>query len=149
MIQSCIRVGLPHSHSCHTLHLDDAPRTADDYERFTCAELPNRQQDPELYDIIVRRNLHGRIVNGRRTCMGLPCWDEQRQRCTRGYPQPFRQQPSTNHAGYPNYRRRSTAQGGDDLNAWVVAYNPYFSRRYDAHINVVSVSRGYHYVIAR
>ena len=43
--------GLPHAHILLMLHPDDKPHTPDDYDSFACAELPNQEEEPELYRV--------------------------------------------------------------------------------------------------
>ena len=51
--------GLPH---CHILLILDAscrPKSADDYDKYVAAEIPNKQLAPELYQIVSQHMLHG------------------------------------------------------------------------------------------
>jgi ATP-dependent DNA helicase PIF1 len=43
------KIGLPHAHILLMLHPDDNPHTPDDNDSFACAELPNQEEEPELY----------------------------------------------------------------------------------------------------
>jgi hypothetical protein len=62
-------------------------------------------------------------------------------KCSKGFPKAFRDETSFEEGKYPLYQRRNDGRtvrrGGIDLdNRWVVPYNPYLTRRYNAHINV-------------
>jgi PIF1-like helicase/Helicase len=65
--------------------------------------------------------------------------------CAKDYPREFCNQTLNPDDGYPKYRRRSADSGGVTFvssngtsisNAWVVPYNPFLSKKYNAHINV-------------
>lgn len=62
--------------------------------------------------------------------------------CTKKYPRPFNESTSENENGYPVYRRSdngATYTSPDGFvfdNRWVVPYNKYLCRKYNAHINV-------------
>jgi len=61
--------------------------------------------------------------------------------CTKHYPQQFHPETTLNKDGYPSYRRlnngRTYTKKGFALdNRWVVPYNPYLSKKWNAHINV-------------
>ncbi|GBN54440.1 hypothetical protein AVEN_170934-1, partial [Araneus ventricosus] len=61
--------------------------------------------------------------------------------CTKGYPKQFREATAENIDGYPMYRRRDNTNhviinGNVVDNRWIVPYNPYLTKKYNAHINV-------------
>lgn len=64
--------------------------------------------------------------------------------CSKRYPRSLLKDTQTGEDGYPQYRRRSTDDGGFTANikginldnSWVVPYNPVLSRTFKAHINV-------------
>ena len=93
--------GLPHGHSLTILDPSSNPQTPDDINKLICAELPDPDLDPELFQIVIATLLHG------------PCGSHDRTRsctkdgkCTCGYPRPFRETTSLVEDGYPAYRRR-------------------------------------------
>jgi hypothetical protein len=51
--------GLPHAHILLTLAPGDRPETTDDYDKIVCAELPDKDTEPELYKIVTKNLLHG------------------------------------------------------------------------------------------
>ncbi|GBM54045.1 hypothetical protein AVEN_220606-1 [Araneus ventricosus] len=60
--------------------------------------------------------------------------------CTKQYPKEFREKTEENINGYPMYQRKYTESvrvGRHDLNnRWVVPYNPWLSKKFNAPINV-------------
>ena len=62
-------------------------------------------------------------------------------KCSKNFPKDFTKQTFAGCDGYPHYRRRDNGQSviknGVELdNRYVVPYNPYLSKKYNAHINV-------------
>jgi len=51
--------GLLHGHILIILCSQDKPRDRSDYDRIVCAELPDKSTQPELYNIVTSRMLHG------------------------------------------------------------------------------------------
>ncbi|GFQ85636.1 ATP-dependent DNA helicase [Trichonephila clavata] len=128
--------GLPHVHIL--LWLEDKIRP-ESIDEVICAELPDSNVDPALYEIIRTTMIHGPCghINKSSTCM-------LNGKCTKKYPRCFRKETQTGEDGYPQYRRRSPENGGIETqikennvdNRWVVPYNPVLSRTFNAHINV-------------
>ncbi|XP_057290909.1 uncharacterized protein LOC130613606 [Hydractinia symbiolongicarpus] len=128
--------GLPH---CHLLlHLDpnDKLRDADDIDSVISAEIPNQQEQPELFEIIRSCMIHGPCgyLNPNSRCMedGV---------CTKNFPKNFLGSTVADVDGYPLYRRRNNGihinvNNVDVDNRWVVPYNPWLSKKYNAHINL-------------
>lgn len=127
--------GLPHAHMLFILAHRDKPRDADVIDRIVSAEIPDSTTDSVLRELVRRHMIHGPCgsLNPASPCMA----DGQ---CQKDFPKAF--QPSTLATvdGYPRYRRseRFTANVGQHIvdSRWVVPYNAYLLRRYDAHINV-------------
>ena len=132
--------GLPHAHiliwlteKIHAHHIDD----------LICAELPNPDEDPVLFEIIKGQMVHGLcgVLNPNAPCM-------QDGKCTKKYPRPFIDETQTGEDGYPSYRRRRPGQGGfsgkikirghDYVidNRWIVPHCKLLSKAFNAHINV-------------
>ncbi|GBO98476.1 hypothetical protein EVAR_95_1 [Eumeta japonica] len=124
--------GLPQSHNLIWLHDKIYPT---DIDKIIQAEFPNPQNDPELYNIVVKNMIHGPCgpLN-----LNAPCMSDGK--CTKKYPKPYLDDTKTEDDGYPKYRRRSPKNGGftakirlqgrDELeidNQWVVPYN-YFPK---------------------
>jgi hypothetical protein len=136
--------GLPHAHILLFLHVDDRRRYLDpaNIDRVICAELPTPEMDPTgtLRSLISKSMIHGPcgIDEPNAACM-------DGAKCTKRYPRPFQDTTVVNNDGYPTYRRRPAAtpirkpHRGRQItidNDRVVPYNPYLSKKFDAHINV-------------
>ena len=51
--------GLVHCHMLIYLCEEDKIRKPENVDQFTSAELPDKKKDKELFDIILRNNIHG------------------------------------------------------------------------------------------
>ncbi|XP_014298458.2 uncharacterized protein LOC106693783 [Microplitis demolitor] len=128
--------GLPHIHILLWLEEKLRPESID---KVISAELPNQDQDQELYEIIKTNMIHGPCGSFNRNS---PCMVDGS--CTKKYPKHFMKETQTGEDGYPKYRRRSPEDGGVTTiineinidNRWVVPYNPVLCRTFKAHINV-------------
>ncbi|KAE9540849.1 hypothetical protein AGLY_004094 [Aphis glycines] len=128
--------GLPHIHLLLWLKNKITP---DQIDNVISAELPNKEDDPLLFNSVVRHMIHGPcgVLN-----TNSPCMTEGR--CSKKFPKLFQSHTSTGDDGYPKYRRLSPEEGGqiavirnnDIDNRWVVPYNPLLLKIFDAHINV-------------
>ncbi|XP_045446746.1 uncharacterized protein LOC123654933 [Melitaea cinxia] len=128
--------GLPHIHLLLWLTNKIRP---DQTDTVITAELPDQDEDPTLYDIVVRNMIHG-------PCGALnpnsPCMHEGK--CSKKFPKPYQSQTSTGDDDYPKYRRLSPEEGGRKAairnyeidNRWVVPYNKLLLKIFEAHVNV-------------
>ncbi|RCN49553.1 hypothetical protein ANCCAN_04325 [Ancylostoma caninum] len=128
--------GLPHAHILIILKETWKPRTAADVDEIVCAELPDKQTDPTLFEIVSKQMMH-------RPCGALnpssPCMIDGK--CSKKFPKEFTNDTTMGSDGYPRYRRRDDGRfvmcrGVRLSNTSVVPYNPYLSRKYGCHINV-------------
>ncbi|KIH55324.1 hypothetical protein ANCDUO_14520 [Ancylostoma duodenale] len=128
--------GLPHAHILIILNEAWKPRTAADVDDIVCAELPDKQTDPTLFEIISKQMMH-------RPCGALnpssPCMVDGK--CSKNFPKEFTNDTTMGSDGYPKYRRRDDGRfvmcrGVRLSNTSVVPYNPHLSRKYGCHINV-------------
>ncbi|XP_018803852.1 PREDICTED: uncharacterized protein LOC108978162 [Bactrocera latifrons] len=127
--------GLPHVHLLVWLVNKIRPNQID---RVISAELPDKDEDPILYEIVKKHMMHGPCgtLNPNSPCM-------RDSKCSKKYPKSF-QTTSTSDDGYPKYHRRSPEQGwqiatvknNDVDNRWIVPYNPLLLKIFDVHINV-------------
>ncbi|CAF1544942.1 unnamed protein product [Adineta ricciae] len=142
--------GLPDAHILIWLKEKIKP---DQIDSVISAELPDPEQDPRLFEIIVKTMIHGPCGdhNQNSRCMEEPP-NSKIKKCTKRYPKQFVQETETGDDGYPTYRRRSPDDGGAKTkikikinnvvqemeidNRWVVPYCPLLSRLFQAHINV-------------
>lgn len=128
--------GLPHMHLLVWLVNKIRP---DQIDSVISAELPVKEEDPVLYEIVKKHMVHGPCgaLNPNSPCM-------RDTKCTKKFPKSFQSQTSTSDDGYPKYRRRSPEQGGqtatvrnhDIDNRWIVPYNSLLLKIFGAHINV-------------
>jgi Helitron helicase-like domain at N-terminus len=136
--------GLPHAHIVIILDKSDKHRTPQDIDCVVCAEIPDRNEQPELHDTVVSYMLHGPCgaAKPNASCM-------KDGKCTKGYPRSYNDSTLVNEDGYPLYRRRDNGitfvkvikgRCYKFTNRDVVPYNPYLSRKYNCHINVEIVS---------
>lgn len=132
--------GLPHAHILIWLFEKIVPAKIDD---IITAELPNPEEDPELFKIVKKHMIHGPcgLHNPYSPCM-------KDGKCTKKYPRKMIQETQTGGDGYPLYRRRKPDDGGHTAtikinkvdfeidNQWIVPYSPILSKSFNAHINV-------------
>lgn len=128
--------GLPHAHILIWLKDKIRPNQIDS---VISAELPNPEEDPELFEVIKKQMVHGPCgaQNPKAPCM-------VDGKCSKGFPKPFLAETETGNDGYPSYRRRKPGQGGHEAtvknrkidNRWTVPYSPLLSKIFKAHVNV-------------
>ena len=131
--------GLPHAHILLWLKVKIRPNQIDD---IVCAELPDEDLDPVLFEVIKTQMVHGPCgkYNPKSPCMA-------NGKCSKKYPKPFIANTQTGENGYPMYRRRMPDHGGFQTiigqqrevqvdNRWIVPYNPLLCKIFKAHINV-------------
>nr|XP_047146321.1 uncharacterized protein LOC100213143 [Hydra vulgaris] len=130
------KCGLPHSHILLHLANDDKLESSQDIDNLICAEIPDPIVNCELYDIIKTCMIHGPcgILNPNSPCMNDGV-------CSKKHPNDFNANTVAVHNGYPRYRRRDNGlviniKGNNVDNSWVVPYNRWLSKKYQAHINV-------------
>ena len=128
--------GLSHAHILIWLTRPYQMQTGEDIDNFICAEIPNPDIDPEMHRLVTNFMMHGPcgLDNPNSPCM-------VDGKCSKGYPKQFSAHTTLGENGYPQYKRdnngRSFIKNGVRLdNRYVVPYNPYFLRKYQAHINV-------------
>jgi hypothetical protein len=70
--------GLPHTHQLYTLADEDKPRTPGDVDKIVYAEIPNKQTNPELYELVKTFMVHGPcgIDNPDAQCMEMKDGEE-------------------------------------------------------------------------
>ncbi|XP_024010376.1 uncharacterized protein LOC112085395 [Eutrema salsugineum] len=130
--------GLPHAHIVLFLEAGHKLPTGDDIDKIICAEIPDKDIDPALYEIVGDVMMHGPCgaLNKDRVCMA-------EGKCTKYFPKPFSPITKIDDVGYPIYRRRNdkkviVKKGIKCDNGFVVPYNRSLTLLYRAHINVES-----------
>ncbi|KAL0290529.1 UNVERIFIED_CONTAM: hypothetical protein Scaly_2667000 [Sesamum calycinum] len=128
-----------------TLHMlvifdeDDKLNTPEDYDCVVRAEIPDKNEEPELYVAVLKHMIHGPCGQSN---SNAPCM--KNMSCKKGYPKPFAECTVQGNDSYPIYRRRNDHRSvaldneGEVVvdNGWVVPYNPWLLLKYDCHINV-------------
>lgn len=132
--------GLPHAHILIWLVEKIRPNEIDD---VICAEIPDLEADPELYEIVIKNMIHGPCGNFNKES---PCMVDGK--CSKRYPRALTADTITGNDGYPLYRRRSPDDNGRTTtlrvhhqeinvdNCWIVPYSPLLSKTFKAHCNV-------------
>jgi len=110
--------------------------SSDDINRIICAEIPNKEKNPELYEVIKESMIHGpcgaAFTNSPYMVDG---------KCSKLYPKPYAELTKVGKDGFPIYRRTQTSDfvekcGFKCDNRYVVPSNAKLSLRYRVHINV-------------
>jgi len=137
---------LPHTHNLFWIKdMAINPQTID---AVVTAELPDQSEDPELHRLVLRHMIHGPCgaFNPAAPCM-------VNGKCSKGFPQDYRNYTEIGENCYPNLRRRSPEDGGGQAekivsrggsmvpvmitNAWVVPYNKFLLKQFQCHLNVL------------
>ena len=127
--------GLKHA---HILALLAITLTVDDIDFIISAQIPDRNEDPELYDLVSSFMLHGPCGPG---YSKVPCMEKGK--CSKGFPKAYQEStvlPNDGH-GYPLYARPDNGRvieknGFVFDNRWVVPFNRFFLLKNGCHINV-------------
>ena len=128
--------GLPHVHILVIFADGYKLLSPMDYNHVICVEIPDRNADPELYDIVAKCYMHGPCGDKNPSCACM-----KNGRCSNGYPKEFVDATMDNQDGYPVYRRRNNGRTllcrGHILdNRWVVPHVRALAKLYNCHINV-------------
>lgn len=128
--------GLPHLHLLLWLTNKIRP---DQIDSVITAEIPNKEEDNELYDIVVKHMVHGpcRAFNHNSLCMIEGKYSKK-------FPKQFQSNTSSGGDGYPKYRKLSPEKGGKNYTIrnheidkrWIVPYNKLLLKVFDGHINI-------------
>ncbi|XP_028799879.1 uncharacterized protein LOC114755171 [Neltuma alba] len=134
--------GLPHAHIILFLATETMLDTPQDIDRFISAEIPNKDEEPELYEAVNIYMMHGpcSVANPKSPCM-------VNGSCSKFYPKSFNSSTIIHEDGYPRYRRLDNGQevmkNGIPLdNRSVIPYNSTLLLKYQAHINVERTKHG-------
>ena len=123
--------GLPHLH-CLIISERDTIRSAKDIDAYVSAEIPEKEDNPLLYQTVTKKMMHG-------PCEKKPCFKDGK--CSKHFPKSFTHETKMSFDGYAEYRRRNDGRfvyrSGKRLdNRFVVPFNPTLCLLFDAHINL-------------
>ena len=142
----CIEVqesGNPHAHIVFGLKDCSKPHTPHAIDTMVCAEIPDPEQHPKLYEQVKKTQIH--------TCIPELCRKGRRhdQPCKKGFPKEFQSHTVINDNNKVKYRRRSPQDGGHSViirgrdghdvvkdNRWVVPYNKKILMFWCGHCNM-------------
>ena len=121
--------GLPHCHLCVWLETQDKLRFPADIDRCISAEIPDKDLDPELHQLVKEFMMHGPCGPEHRNC---PCMVENK--CSKNFPKKFNEHTFMDESGYVTDKRsdngRTVRKQGADLDGgFVVPYNPTLLKR--------------------
>ncbi|XP_027916080.1 uncharacterized protein LOC114175522 [Vigna unguiculata] len=76
--------GLPHVHMLLILDNNDKLRDPQDYDSIVRAEIPNKAEEPQLHEVVLKHMIHGPCgtLNPRSPCM-------KRNQCQKRFPRDF------------------------------------------------------------
>ena len=82
----------------------DKVRDVDFIDNIICAEIPDRNTYPDLYDVVISNMIHGPCGSGPLTHPDSLCMKDGK--CSKRYPREFCNETISNEDSYPIYRRR-------------------------------------------
>ena len=87
--------GLPHAHILIILD-KDSKIDREDYDRIVCAELPDKQLEPRLFNIVKSCMIHGPCGKDKEdaSCM-------ENGKCMKEFPKEFIEETKSDVSGYP------------------------------------------------
>jgi len=134
--------GLPHAHIILWTLEDTTNPNPSMIDKFISAEIPDPKEDPLLYVLVAEHMMHGPCGKDNPKC---PCM--KNGKCSKGYPKKYQEETTIDENGFVVYKRpnngRFVQKGNVRLdNRWVVPYNPYLLKKFQAHINVEWCNKG-------
>ena len=93
--------GLSHMHLLIFLDKSCKIRSAKNVDDIVCAEFPDKDADPELFEIIGKSMVHGPCGP---QCLADP--KNINSKCTKHFPHPYQSETIYGEDGYPKYRRQ-------------------------------------------
>lgn len=128
--------GLPHVHVVVTLRAEDKFHDPRRIDNVICAEIPDRNVNPKLYELVSTLHMHGPHLPHSQ-CMENVA---PGHRCNKGFPKDFCEESLFVDNSYPEYRRTNngrtvlkTIAPGETIeldNRWVVPYCPKMLLKY-------------------
>lgn len=93
--------GLPHAHILVFLHSRYRCVGPKEIDKIICAEIPDKEKEPELFKIVSTLMIHGPCGSQNTSS---PCMNKNK--CTKFFPKKFTDETVIDSEGYPVYRRR-------------------------------------------
>ncbi|XP_074306204.1 uncharacterized protein LOC141641444 [Silene latifolia] len=93
--------GLPHAHILLWLKKDGSQVSPEYIDSIIKAEIPDKDEEPELYNIVSQFMVHGPCGDDNPSCSCMI-----NNTCSKKYPKKSCEQTTIDHNGYPVYRRR-------------------------------------------
>jgi len=140
--------GFPHAPWLVILRRQDVRQKADAFDKFIRGEIPKESDSLSLRAKVLKHMVHGPggPQNVASLCMGMD------GSCSKRFPKDLATATTATEDSYPNYRRRSSQDGGESVaftrgnrasqidNSWIVPYSPLLLEIFDCHINLEIVS---------
>ena len=130
---------MPHIHLLLWLKSADKIQTPNVANHLFCAEFPDIQIDPGLFEVVRKNMIHGPCgrINPKSPCM-------DKGKCTKLFPKENLENTVFTEKGGTLFRRRNDKRFAQlpsykAFNNWIVAYNPYLLLKFKAHINLEMV----------
>ena len=130
---------LPHIHLLLWLKSADKIQTPDVANHLFCAEFPDIEIDPSLFEVVRKNMIHGPCgrINPKSPCM-------DKGKCTKMFPKENLENTVFTEKGGTLFRRRNDNRFAQlpsykASNNWIVAFNPYLLLKFKAHINLEMV----------
>lgn len=128
--------GLLHIHILLILDDHDKFQNAADVSTVVFAHILDQNKDLILHDMIIKHIIYGKCdINPNAVCLHL-----HTKIYTNKFPKSFQEKTEwLPDMGYPIYKKAEILGQEDDTyidNRWVVFYNPYLLKKFNAHINV-------------
>ncbi|GJX50694.1 putative PIF1 DNA helicase/replication protein A1-like protein [Tanacetum coccineum] len=87
--------GLPHCHILLWLEAQDKLTTTGKIDKYISSEIPNKDDDPELYQLVTDHMMHGPCGADN---LSFPCTVDYK--CTKNFPKQFNESTVINDSGY-------------------------------------------------
>ena len=106
--------GPPHAHILAISDEEGKPRIPEDYDTIVSAEIPDKQQFPELHKTVTTLMMHGPCGLGN---PNSPCMVDGK--CTKQFPKEFVEETYSAADWYPHYRRRNDGKFVEKNGIWL------------------------------
>ena len=102
---------LPYTHIVLFLHRDYKIPHPSDIDKIISAEIPNREENKEVYNIVCDKMLHGPCGNAN---LISPCIQEEK--CTKNYSKRYNAESTIDEERFPVHRRLDTGASFEKKN---------------------------------